>query len=165
MPVFEQCITEQKISDFQPLNAQKQTTPTEVECRLFCCPILFDRCRFCNFFKLLSYRHTGKGSIFFIVSPFCQGAGQAICAQSNTYVPFFRVSVSVDPDCHMKNQRHIILDQMNKRRLPLCASSYSIQMQSRAENAFLFASSFLSLFKIQNHYTILVNYIENYMLI
>lgn len=61
MPVFEQCITEQKISDFQPLNAQKQTTPTEVECRLFCCPILFDRCRFCNFFKLLSYRHTGNG--------------------------------------------------------------------------------------------------------
>ena len=32
--------------------------PTEVECRLFCCPILLGRCRFCSFLKLLSYRHT-----------------------------------------------------------------------------------------------------------
>ena len=31
--------------------------PTKVECRLFC-PILSDRCRFRNFLKLLSYRHT-----------------------------------------------------------------------------------------------------------
>ena len=34
--------------------------PTEVECRLFCCPILLGRCRFCSFLKLLSYRHTAK---------------------------------------------------------------------------------------------------------
>lgn len=31
--------------------------PTEVECRLFC-PILSRSCRFRNFLKLLSYRHT-----------------------------------------------------------------------------------------------------------
>ena len=31
---------------------------TEAECRLFCCPILLRRCRFCSFLKLLSYRHT-----------------------------------------------------------------------------------------------------------
>ena len=34
--------------------------PTEVECRLFCCPILLGRCRFCSFLKLLSYRHTAE---------------------------------------------------------------------------------------------------------
>ena len=32
--------------------------PTEAECRLFCCPILLSRCRFCSFLRLLSYRHT-----------------------------------------------------------------------------------------------------------
>ncbi len=34
--------------------------PTEAECRLFCCPILLSRCRFCSFLKLLSYQHTAK---------------------------------------------------------------------------------------------------------
>ena len=38
--------------------------PTEAECRLFCCPILLSRCRFCSFLKLLSYRHTANGSLF-----------------------------------------------------------------------------------------------------
>lgn len=38
--------------------------PTEVECRLFCCPILLGRCRFCSFLKLLSYRHTPKALFF-----------------------------------------------------------------------------------------------------
>lgn len=33
---------------------------TSVGCRLFCRPILLGRCRFCSFFKLLSYRHTAK---------------------------------------------------------------------------------------------------------
>ena len=33
---------------------------TEAECRLFCCPILLGRCRFCSFLKLLSYRHTAN---------------------------------------------------------------------------------------------------------
>ncbi len=36
---------------------------TEAECRLFCCPILLSRCRFCSFLKLLSYRHTAKGAL------------------------------------------------------------------------------------------------------
>ena len=39
--------------------------PTEVECRLFCCPILLGRCRFCSFLKLLSYRHTAEALQFF----------------------------------------------------------------------------------------------------
>ena len=39
--------------------------PTEVECRLFCCPILLGRCRFCSFLKLLSYRHTANGRRLF----------------------------------------------------------------------------------------------------
>ena len=38
--------------------------PTEVECRLFCCPILLGRFRFCSFLKLLSYRHTPKALFF-----------------------------------------------------------------------------------------------------
>ena len=38
--------------------------PTDVECRLFCCPILLGRCRFCSFLKLLSYRHTPKALFF-----------------------------------------------------------------------------------------------------
>ena len=41
--------------------------PTEVECRLFCCPILLGRCRFCSFLKLLSYRHTAKAVPFVIL--------------------------------------------------------------------------------------------------
>ena len=44
--------------------------PTEAECRLFCCPILLSRCRFCSFLKLLSYRHTAKLlSLLFISTP------------------------------------------------------------------------------------------------
>ena len=39
--------------------------PTEAECRLFCCPILLGRCRFCSFLKLLSYRHTPDGVLVF----------------------------------------------------------------------------------------------------
>jgi hypothetical protein len=38
---------------------------TEAECRLFFCPILFDRCRFRNSFKLLSYQHTAKNRCFY----------------------------------------------------------------------------------------------------
>ena len=33
---------------------------TGVAYRLFCFPILFDRCRLCSFLKSLSYRHTPK---------------------------------------------------------------------------------------------------------
>jgi hypothetical protein len=40
--------------------------PTKVECRLFC-PILSDRCRFRNFLKLLSYRHTPEQLLFFLL--------------------------------------------------------------------------------------------------
>ena len=39
--------------------------PTEVECRLFC-PILSRSCRFRNFLKLLSYRHTPKYLLFML---------------------------------------------------------------------------------------------------
>ena len=39
--------------------------PAEAERCLFCCPILLDRCRFCSFLKLLSYRHTAKRLFFF----------------------------------------------------------------------------------------------------
>ena len=39
--------------------------PAEVECRLFCCPILLSRCRFCSFLKLLSYRHTPEVALFY----------------------------------------------------------------------------------------------------
>ncbi len=50
---------------FAPLNAQNRRHPTEAECRLFCCPILLSRCRFCSFLKLLSYRHTPERARFF----------------------------------------------------------------------------------------------------
>ena len=43
--------------------------PTDVECRLFCCPILLGRCRFCSFLKLLSYRHTAYVCPFFVDAP------------------------------------------------------------------------------------------------
>ena len=43
--------------------------PTKVECRLFC-PILSDRCRFRNFLKLLSYRHTPDLLCVLEASPF-----------------------------------------------------------------------------------------------
>ena len=64
---------------FAPLNAQNGRHPAEVECRLFCCPILLGRCRFCSFLKLLSYRHTAEcRCLFFSVL-------QAKCrAQCNT---------------------------------------------------------------------------------
>ena len=48
---------------FSALSKNRQH-PTEVECRLFCCPILLGRCRFCSFLKLLSYRHTPKALFF-----------------------------------------------------------------------------------------------------
>ena len=41
--------------------------PAEVECRLFCCPILLSRCRFCSFLKLLSYRHTPERPLLFFL--------------------------------------------------------------------------------------------------
>ena len=41
--------------------------PTEAECRLFCCPILLSRCRFCSFLRLLSYRHTAYALLFVII--------------------------------------------------------------------------------------------------
>ena len=40
-----------------PYMYKNRQHPTDVECRLFCCPILLGRCRFCSFLKLLSYRH------------------------------------------------------------------------------------------------------------
>ena len=49
---------------FSTLRCKNRRHPTEVECRLFCCPILLGRCRFCSFLKLLSYRHTAN-------RPFC----------------------------------------------------------------------------------------------
>ena len=58
--------------------------PTEAECCLFCCPILLDRCRFCSFLKLLSYRHTTNLPLFFM--RFCPnilfaiGPGRSICS-------------------------------------------------------------------------------------
>ena len=50
---------------FNPQMYKNRQHPTEVECRLFCCPILLGRCRFCSFLKLLSYRHTAKAVLFF----------------------------------------------------------------------------------------------------
>ena len=52
--------------------------PTEVECRLFCCPILLGRCRFCSFLKLLSYRHTAKVVPFICLDIILTFAGFAI---------------------------------------------------------------------------------------
>ena len=49
-------------------SAKNRRHPTEVECRLFCCPILLSRCRFCSFLKLLSYRHTAKAVLFHTIS-------------------------------------------------------------------------------------------------
>ena len=48
----------EKQAFFDPQMYKNRQHPTEVECRLFCCPILLGRCRFCSFLKLLSYRHT-----------------------------------------------------------------------------------------------------------
>lgn len=42
--------------------------PTEVECCLFCCPILLSRCRLYSFLKLLSYRHTANRIILLVLS-------------------------------------------------------------------------------------------------
>ena len=65
MLVFEQCPVKRKISDFRPPDAQQDRQhPTEVECRLSCCPILLSRCRFCSFLKLLSYQHTADSVLF-----------------------------------------------------------------------------------------------------
>ena len=47
-----------------PYMYKNRQHPTEVECRLFCCPILLGRCRFCSFLRLLSYRHTPKALFF-----------------------------------------------------------------------------------------------------
>ena len=49
-----------KNREFSTLRCKNRRRPTEIECRLFCCPILLSRCRFCSFLKLLSYRHTAK---------------------------------------------------------------------------------------------------------
>ena len=58
--------------------------PAEVECRLFCCPILLSRCRFCNFLKLLSYQHTPEAPLF--SSPqkhcFCGGPHRGASAEA-----------------------------------------------------------------------------------
>ncbi len=53
-----------KNREFSPLRCKSRRHPTKVECRLFCCPILLGRCRFCSFLKLLSYRHTPKALFF-----------------------------------------------------------------------------------------------------
>ena len=47
-----------KLVIFNPQMYKNRQHSTEAECRLFCCPILLSRCRFCSFLKLLSYRHT-----------------------------------------------------------------------------------------------------------
>ena len=65
MLAFEQCPIERKTSDFRPLDVQNRRHSASAGCRLFCCPILFSRCRLCSFLKLLSYRHTAKGLLLF----------------------------------------------------------------------------------------------------
>ena len=50
---------------FSTLRCKNRRHPTEVECRLFC-PILFRSCRFRNFLKLLSYRHTPEARLFLL---------------------------------------------------------------------------------------------------
>lgn len=65
MLAFEQCPIERKTSDFRPLDVQNRRHSASAGCRLFCCPILFSRCRLCSFLKLLSYRHTAKPRFFF----------------------------------------------------------------------------------------------------
>lgn len=58
-PLHLPCLTEPKYVEFPLKNEQRH--PAKAECRLFvCCPILFDRCRFRNSFKLLSYQHPGN---------------------------------------------------------------------------------------------------------
>ena len=49
---------------FNPLMYKNRQHSTEAGYRLFCCPILLGRCRFCSFLKLLSYRHTAKLMLF-----------------------------------------------------------------------------------------------------
>ena len=55
-----------KNREFSTLRCKNRRRPTEIECRLFCCPILLGRCRFCSFLKLLSYRHTAYVCPFFL---------------------------------------------------------------------------------------------------
>ena len=57
-----------KLVIFNPQMYKNRQHSTEAECRLFCCPILLSRCRFCNFLKLLSYQHTAKSPLFFCPS-------------------------------------------------------------------------------------------------
>ena len=53
---------------FDPQMHKNRQHPTEVECCLFCCPILLSRCRLYSFLKLLSYRHTAKaGAVLFLL--------------------------------------------------------------------------------------------------
>ena len=56
-----------KNREFSTLRCKNRQRPTEIECRLFCCPILLSRCRFCSFLKLLSYRHTANARPFLIL--------------------------------------------------------------------------------------------------
>ena len=52
-------LTDEELDEiFAPELHKNRQHSTEVECRLFCCPILLGRCRFCSFLRLLSYRHT-----------------------------------------------------------------------------------------------------------
>ena len=68
-PFHFPCLTEPKFEDFPPKNEQRH--PAKAECRLFvCCLIPFDRCRFRNSFKLLSYQHPQNGPAFLFVK-FC----------------------------------------------------------------------------------------------
>ena len=58
-------LTQQQIADVIGITQRKysylETGKQQLtECRLFYCPILPSRCRFCSFLKLLSYRHTAK---------------------------------------------------------------------------------------------------------
>ena len=59
--------------------------PTEVECRLFCCPILLGRCRFCSFLKLLSYRHTPERPLVFAEKFIGCGVGAVIGGPPRLY--------------------------------------------------------------------------------
>ena len=59
--------------------------PTEAECRLFCCPILLSRCRFCNFLKLLSYRHPANRLPLFLCPGFPDAGRGAQGHKKTTY--------------------------------------------------------------------------------
>ena len=76
-----------------PQMYKKRQHPTEVECRLFCCPILLSRCRFCSFLKLLSYRHTAYTPSVLYFCPYITNmdSGRGLMKCGSTIVPFVDV--------------------------------------------------------------------------